>query len=121
MLLKLYDITVSDVIYNFVTVNTKGGDSFATTRCQLEADISFEQLISHPTDGKWGKVAPFRILSFDIECAGRKGVFPEPEEDPVIQIANVVIHHGQTGKLKCIFLKQKELYIIVHVFPLNFI
>ena len=32
-----------------------------------------------------------RILSFDIECAGRKGVFPEPEKDPVIQIANMVI------------------------------
>jgi len=33
----------------------------------------------------------FRILSFDIECAGRKGIFPEPEKDPVIQIANMVI------------------------------
>ena len=32
-----------------------------------------------------------RILSFDIECAGRKGIFPEPEKDPVIQIANMVI------------------------------
>lgn len=35
-----------------------------------------------------------RILSFDIECAGRKGVFPEAEKDPVIQIANMVIRHG---------------------------
>lgn len=30
------------------------------------------------------------MLSFDIECAGRKGIFPEPEVDPVIQIAAVV-------------------------------
>ena len=36
------------------------------------------------------QVAPFRILSFDIECAGRKGIFPEPEHDSVIQIANMV-------------------------------
>ncbi len=36
------------------------------------------------------QIAPLRILSFDIECAGRKGVFPEPEKDPVIQIANMV-------------------------------
>jgi DNA polymerase elongation subunit (family B) len=36
------------------------------------------------------QVAPLRILSFDIECAGRKGIFPEPEKDPVIQIANMV-------------------------------
>ena len=44
--------------------------------------------------GEWSKVAPLRILSFDIECAGRKGVFPEPEKDPVIQIANMVINQG---------------------------
>lgn len=31
-------------------------------------------------------MAPFRILSFDIECAGRKGHFPEPTHDPVIQV-----------------------------------
>lgn len=38
----------------------------------------------------------FRILSFDIECAGRKGVFPEPNHDPVIQIANMVVKQGQS-------------------------
>lgn len=31
-------------------------------------------------------MAPFRILSFDIECAGRKGHFPEATHDPVIQV-----------------------------------
>ena len=36
-----------------------------------------------------------RILSFDIECAGRKGIFPEPEKDPVIQIANMVVRQGE--------------------------
>ncbi|KAK4337738.1 hypothetical protein RND71_042225 [Anisodus tanguticus] len=30
-------------------------------------------------------MAPFRILSFNNECAGRKGHFPEPTHDPVIQ------------------------------------
>jgi len=44
--------------------------------------------------GDWDKIAPVRILSFDIECAGRKGIFPEPEIDPVIQIANMVIKQG---------------------------
>ena len=44
--------------------------------------------------GDWDKVAPLRILSFDIECAGRKGIFPEPEKDSVIQIANMVIRQG---------------------------
>lgn len=31
-------------------------------------------------------MAPFRILSFDIECAGRKGLFPDAKYDPVIQV-----------------------------------
>jgi DNA polymerase elongation subunit (family B) len=45
--------------------------------------------------GEWQKIAPIRILSFDIECSGRKGIFPEPEKDPVIQISNMVIRQGE--------------------------
>ena len=33
---------------------------------------SGRDLISHPADGHWGKIAPIRTLSVDIECAGRK-------------------------------------------------
>ncbi|RUS73135.1 hypothetical protein EGW08_019097, partial [Elysia chlorotica] len=66
------------------------------SRCQLEVDISWEDFISHPAEGEWSKVAPFRILSFDIECAGRRGIFPEPNTDPVIQIANMVIRQGDS-------------------------
>lgn len=33
----------------------------------------------------------------DIECGGRKGVFPEAKIDPVIQIANYVVDHGLDG------------------------
>lgn len=64
------------------------------SRSQIEIDVSWEDFISHNPEGEWSKVAPFRILSFDIECAGRKGVFPEPDKDPVIQIANMVIRQG---------------------------
>ena len=49
------------------------GTLVARTRCQLEVDISWEDLVSHVPEGEWSKVAPVRILSFDIECAGRKG------------------------------------------------
>lgn len=52
-------------------------------------------MISHPPDGEWSKMAPLRILSFDIECAGRKGIFPEANIDPVIQIASVVKVHSE--------------------------
>jgi DNA polymerase delta subunit 1 len=65
-----------------------------TSRCQLEVDVSWTDFISHSPEGEWSPVARFRIHSFDIECAGRKGIFPEPNVDPIIQIANVVKLHG---------------------------
>lgn len=64
------------------------------SNCQIEAEVHYRDLIAHPADGEWAKMAPLRILSFDIECAGRKGVFPEANMDPVIQIANVVTRYG---------------------------
>lgn len=63
--------------------------------CQIECSVHYKDLISHASEGEWLKMAPLRILSFDIECAGRKGVFPEAEHDPVIQIANVISRYGE--------------------------
>ncbi|SCW01883.1 LAFE_0E09384g1_1 [Lachancea fermentati] len=63
--------------------------------CQLEVRVNFRDLKAHPAEGEWSHSAPLRILSFDIECAGRVGVFPEPDVDPVIQIANVVSIAGE--------------------------
>lgn len=65
------------------------------SNCQIEAELDYRQLIAHKPIGEWSKMAPLRILSFDIECAGRKGIFPQPEHDPVIQIANVVTRYGE--------------------------
>ena len=64
------------------------------SRCQIEVDVAYDKFRSHEPENEWAKVAPFRILSFDIECAGRKGIFPEAKMDPVIQIANMVIRQG---------------------------
>ena len=57
--------------------------------------LHYSKLVSHPPEGEWAKMAPFRILSVDIECQGRRGHFPEPELDPVIQIASLVTDFGQ--------------------------
>ena len=65
------------------------------SNCQIEAYVDYRDLIAHSNDGEWAKMAPLRILSFDIECAGRKGIFPEADQDPVIQIANVVTRYGE--------------------------
>ncbi|KAL2100877.1 hypothetical protein ACEWY4_002638 [Coilia grayii] len=63
--------------------------------CQYEVDVACTDMISHPAEGDWQRIAPLRILSFDIECAGRKGIFPEAEVDPVIQIASMVQRQGE--------------------------
>src|SRR3569833_1038865 len=65
------------------------------SNCQIEAEVSCLDLIAHKPVGEWSKMAPLRMLSFDIECAGRKGIFPEANMDPVIQIANVVTKYGE--------------------------
>lgn len=57
--------------------------------------FSYKDLISHPPENEWLDIAPLRVLSFDIECAGRKGIFPEANVDPVIQIAAMVTRHGR--------------------------
>jgi len=76
------------------------------SNCTIEAEISYEYLIAHPVDDeKWSHIAPLRILSFDIECAGRPGSFPDPQHDPIIQIANYVTVQGQEKPLtKNIFM-----------------
>ena len=77
-----------------IDVNPQESNRGLMSRCQIELDVSWEDFISHAPEGEWSSIAPFRILSFDIECAGRKGIFPEPEKDPVIQIANMIIKQG---------------------------
>jgi DNA polymerase delta subunit 1 len=42
------------------------------SHCQLEAHLRWDALVSHAPEGEWAKLAPFRILSLDIECQGRK-------------------------------------------------
>ena len=61
------------------------------TTCQIEIDVSCRDIIPHPPDNeKWANIGPLSILSFDIECAGRRGIFPSSDIDPVIQIGNVI-------------------------------
>ncbi|KAK7742178.1 DNA-directed DNA polymerase delta [Diatrype stigma] len=71
-------------------------DNQRQSSCQIEAYVSYRELISHEPKGEWSKMAPLRILSFDIECAGRKGIFPVADHDPVIQIANIVTRYGES-------------------------
>ena len=83
-------------------VRTGGKEKFS--RCQVELNVAHHDLVALPPEGEWQAIAPLRILSFDIECANRKGIFPEAEKDRIIQIANVMQVQGQPGHLfKVIF------------------
>jgi len=42
------------------------------------------------------ELGSLRILSVDIECAGRKGCFPDAQQDPVIQIASLLTVQGES-------------------------
>lgn len=62
---------------------------------QIEAEISYRDIISHPPEGAYAKIAPLRILSIDIECAAKNGRFPNADIDPVIQISNICTEFGK--------------------------
>ncbi|KAG2387610.1 hypothetical protein C9374_001204 [Naegleria lovaniensis] len=75
-------------------------DNEKVSHSQIEVDVSYEDLLSHlPTEPGWHKIAPVRILSFDIECKGKDGHFPQAESDPVIVIANYVTVQGRSEPL----------------------
>lgn len=78
--------------YSLVT-----SENSRVSHCQLEAHVNYDSVVSHPCEGEWSELAPFRILSVDIECQGRKGHFPEAEHDPVIQIASLVTNFGESS------------------------
>ncbi|KAK6590295.1 DNA polymerase delta catalytic DNAQ-like 3 exonuclease RN fold [Cryptosporidium xiaoi] len=61
------------------------------SRCQMEVDVFYDELISLGTEGIWSGLPPIRILSYDIECVTESGTgFPEPQKDPVIQISSIM-------------------------------
>ena len=88
------------------TYSIRSADQKAS-RCSIEVDVFFNNVRPYECVGKWSSIAPIRVLSFDIECQGRKGHFPEAQQDPVIQIANTLTLQGS------------ELPIVRNVFTLN--
>ena len=80
-------------------------------------------MVSHPPEGEWAHVAPLRILSFDIECAGRKNTFPEASKDPIIQIAATLTIQGETQpRIRTIFNLRSCSNIVgaeIHCFELE--
>ena len=66
------------------------------SHCQMEFDVHHSKVLSHsPLEDDWGRIAPLRILSFDIECYAKVG-FPTADKDPVITIASMITNQGES-------------------------
>lgn len=79
---------------------------------QIEVDCCYADVVVLGYEDEWSKIAPIRILSFDIECMNRKGIFPEPEHDAVITIANQVTIQGEkTPFVKNVFTLKSVFFI----------
>jgi len=61
------------------------------SHCQIEVDVAWNEVVSYPCEGEWLKIAPVRILSFDIECAGRKG--NECHSSSILQTMCLFFYH----------------------------
>lgn len=112
--IELPATTYSIITNNNNNNNSNNGNNYYNSniqeqisRCTIEVNIFYNHIISHECINQWSIIAPLRILSFDIECQGRKGHFPDANFDPVIQIANLITIQGE------------EKAIIRNVFTLN--
>lgn len=91
------------------------------SRCQYELNCHVDQLELLDSEIH-SDLGPLRVFSFDLEAAGRKGVFPDPGIDPVIQISIHMETHGQETlkKIKPILLSFKECAPIEDATVLSF-
>jgi DNA polymerase elongation subunit (family B) len=79
---------------------------YRMSSCKLEYAIVLKTAVANnysvkPVDEREWPLIPsrFRVASLDIECAGRRGVFPDPLHDPIIQIATFIVVHGENQPL----------------------
>lgn len=96
---EAYDVDIDPVLMFCIETNLKGccwikipkrkfiALPRRTTKCERNVKVLHWRSVKGMPEKD--AVAPFRILCFDIECRNRKGIFPEAQTDPVIQIALV--------------------------------
>jgi DNA polymerase delta subunit 1 len=93
---QLYNASIDPTLQFMVDVGMMGCEwccleAGGSVRMERETTCAIEYHDLLPSDLKFmtGKedMGRLRVLSFDIEAAGRRGVFPQASHDPVIQIA----------------------------------
>jgi len=71
-------------------------DPAILTHCDRTICVHYSNLVVHKPEGEFIGNAPLKMCTFDIECLGRKGVFPESHTDPIGEIA-VELHDNING------------------------
>ena len=81
------------------------------SRCQYEIDVMWQNVISHPVDtDETSKIAPIRILSFDIECTNRKGLYYENDfKSNIIKYKYYIINQIFRLQINTIYLSMSTL------------
>lgn len=69
--------------------------------CNVEIEVHVDNVRAIPAEGEWAKLAPLRILSFDIECGCKEG-FPQDSRDPVITIGCCCKEEGRGEQQKVV-------------------
>lgn len=84
------------------------GDNNRQSTSQIEVDTQWDYLEPMPFQGEFNDIAPLRILSFDIECTHRKGIFPEANQDAVVCISAEFETYGSTEPPRGVRLMFKD-------------
>ena len=96
-------------------LRSKNDSPAPVSQCQLELDVACDQFVSYPAEGEWQKVAPYRILSFDIECAGRRGMYGFQLMSQKVDVAKSVMF---TCMFTCMFERIPVCYALPqHAWP----
>jgi DNA polymerase delta subunit 1 len=83
----MVDLQLSGCQWCRVPYGQQEEEGSTRSRCRYEVRCGVEALRLLHCETQRSDLGPLRVLSFDLEAAGRKGVFPDPAIDPVIQIA----------------------------------
>lgn len=99
-----FSITNALCVYSAILQDQNGGAERSSRRnpqgVRRQSSCNLEFIVDAADVGRVDslRLAPYRILSYDIECLGRPGIFPEPEHDPVINIGNELVLRGSESR-----------------------
>jgi DNA polymerase elongation subunit (family B) len=95
-----FGIDIEAVPYGWIDAKAgsyaEAHDALVLKHCDRTLCMHYKDLVVHKPEGEFIGNAPLKMSTYDIECLGRKGVFPIAEIDPIGEIA-VETHDNING------------------------